>query len=261
MQERLVDKYGSRWSRDETVLALLLYCQIPFSHASKSNGHVIQLADRIGRTPSSVARKLGNLGSFDPTLAARGVTGLVNTSRLDREIWDEFSDDWEALLDEGERIAQSGEYPGSRSAPGLLDERLPEGPTEVMRTAKVRRGQQFFRSAVVSSYRERCCFCGLDLPDLLVAGHIVPWSERQGIRPDPRNGLSLCAIHDRAYDVGHATVGTDLRIRLSSVVSASTSDAVRRMLGSLSGQRIEAPSRFGPRPEYLEWHVAHRFLG
>lgn len=261
MEGRVVEKYGSRWSRDETVLALLLYCQIPFSHASKSNQHVIRLAERIGRTPSSVARKLGNLGSFDPTLSARGVSGLVNASRLDQEIWDEFSGDWEALLDEIERIDRGGDYSAPLGEPGPLFGRPPDGPTEVVRAAKVRRGQRFFRSAVVASYQERCCFCGLDLPDLLVAGHIVPWSMRQDLRLDPHNGLSLCAIHDGAYELGYATVGTDLRIRLSSEVSTSDSGAVRRMLASLEGQQIEAPSRFGPRSEYLEWHMAHRFRG
>ena len=44
---------------------------------------MIELANLIGRTPSSVARKLGNFGSFDPKLQEQGISGLVNSSHFD----------------------------------------------------------------------------------------------------------------------------------------------------------------------------------
>lgn len=48
---------GTKWSREETILAMDLYLKISFSKATKTNQDVINLANLIGRTPSSVAMK------------------------------------------------------------------------------------------------------------------------------------------------------------------------------------------------------------
>ncbi len=80
-------KYNTAWSREELVLALYLYCQIPFAKTKANNPEVIQLAGVLGRTPSSVARKLGNFGAFDPLLAQKGISGLTHFSKADREVW------------------------------------------------------------------------------------------------------------------------------------------------------------------------------
>ena len=46
--------------------------------------------------------KLGNFGSFDPSLHSRGISGLTRASKADRVIWDEFNSDWENLAIESE---------------------------------------------------------------------------------------------------------------------------------------------------------------
>ena len=66
-------KYGTAWSREETILALYLYCQLPFAKTKRTTPEVIELANVIGRTPSAVARKLGNFGPFDQNLAKQGI--------------------------------------------------------------------------------------------------------------------------------------------------------------------------------------------
>src|SRR5207248_7013538 len=63
-----------------------------------------ELAALIDRTPGSIARKLGNFASFDPTLRARGIGGLPNASKLDAEIWNEFYNNWDANLIESEKL-------------------------------------------------------------------------------------------------------------------------------------------------------------
>ena len=83
--------YGAPWSRDELVLALYLYCQLPFARTKATNPDVMRLADLLGRSPSSIARKLGNFGAFDPSLAQRGITGLTHFSKTDKAIWEEFN--------------------------------------------------------------------------------------------------------------------------------------------------------------------------
>src|SRR4051794_40725140 len=95
---------GMLWTRSELILAFELYCRIPFGKITTRNPLVRDLADTIGRTPASVARKLGNFGAFDPVLAARNVSGLTHGSKLDKAIWDEFHHDWNGLVIHAEEI-------------------------------------------------------------------------------------------------------------------------------------------------------------
>src|SRR5258708_7425256 len=76
------------------------------------------------------------------------------------------------------------------------------GPCESLAERKVRRHQAFFRQTVLSSYVSTCAVCGLDLQSLIVASHIIPWATEGALRVDPRNGICLCSIHDRAFDRG-----------------------------------------------------------
>ena len=73
----------NNWSEAETILAFFYYCQIPFGKIHKENKEIQRIAALIGRTPSSVVFKMGNLGHFDPELQKRNVSGLKNASKLD----------------------------------------------------------------------------------------------------------------------------------------------------------------------------------
>ncbi|EXI80173.1 MAG: hypothetical protein AW10_01950 [Candidatus Accumulibacter appositus] len=95
---------GKGWQRDELLLAMNLYCRIPFGRQRSGAPEVIELAEALGRTPGSVAMKLNNLTSLDPQELARGVKGLHGASRLDRLVWEEFQTDWESLVLESERL-------------------------------------------------------------------------------------------------------------------------------------------------------------
>ncbi len=85
------------WTRNELILAINLYCKLPFGKLHKTNPEVILLANLIGRTPSSIAYNLVNFASLDPSLRARGIKGAVNASRLDKKIWEEYYQNWEEL--------------------------------------------------------------------------------------------------------------------------------------------------------------------
>src|SRR4030067_3053751 len=117
-------KYGVDWSRDELILALYYYCQIPFARTNANNPEVVKLANILGRSPSSVARKLGNFGAFDPVLAKKGISGLTHYSKEDKMVWLEFADKWDALVRESQRLlaslgitSQDEKHP---DAPGFL---------------------------------------------------------------------------------------------------------------------------------------------
>lgn len=250
----MVEKYGTPWTREETVLALYLYCQIPFAQTKRTNPEVVRLAQHIGRTPSSVARKLGNLGSFDERLEQQGISGLTHSSKLDEEVWNDYIGNWQVLVEEAEALLANLDASSEPPLGEAIPPEPPTGPSEREAITRLRRGQTFFRRAVLASYSSCCTFCGLELPELLTAGHIIPWSVRSDLRLDPRNGLSLCAIHDRAYDRGYVTVTTDFRIAVSRRVVAARSSAAQEMLMRFNDQEARRPTRFAPLSDYLMWH-------
>ncbi len=93
---------GKSWTNDELMIAMNLYCKLPFGQLRHGNPLIIEVAQKLGRTPSSLSMKLCNLASLDPYHQARGIKGLSSTSRADREIWNEFNSDW-ATVRCGER--------------------------------------------------------------------------------------------------------------------------------------------------------------
>ena len=93
-----------KWSREEAIVVLALYCRIPFAKSSKTNPEVMRVARIIGRTPSSVNLRVGNFGSFDPRLREKGIVGLGNTGAMAKNVWDEFQTDWSKLAVEADRI-------------------------------------------------------------------------------------------------------------------------------------------------------------
>src|SRR5271170_4577008 len=74
--------------------------------------------------------------------------------------------------------------------------KAPAGGTESKATVKIRRGQQFFRQSILTAYGVRCCISGINVPRLLVASHIRPWSDFPDDRLNPRNGLCLSPFSD-----------------------------------------------------------------
>ena len=59
------------WTEHELLIAMNVYCKLPFGKLSQRNPLIIEVAGKMARTPSSVSIKLCNLASFDPTLQAR----------------------------------------------------------------------------------------------------------------------------------------------------------------------------------------------
>jgi len=257
----------AQWSRDELLAVFALYCRLPFGKLHRGNPEVIKWAQKIGRTPSAVAMKLGNFASFDPVLHERGIKGLKNAGRADRALWDEFESDPERIAFESQRIAEAIKASDRESVKrNEMDrfefDRHEFHSTDAERTVRIRLVQGFFRSAVLSSYGYKCAICRLHLPQLLTASHIVPWSVEVSRRADPRNGLALCAIHDRAFDRGLIGLDESSNLLLSETLtrtfrSKGIHDAVFR---DFEGKPIDLPDRFLPDPKAIEYHRNHVFL-
>lgn len=247
-------KYRQKWTEEETILAFYYYCRIPFGKISHRNPEIIRIAELIGRTPSSVSMKMGNLGHFDPSLQGRQIVGMSNASKLDEQIVRRFFDNWEDLS----YLAQQIEEKYQSNSIGGTDASICEFPlgADIDAVAKKRVNQQFFRDAVLCSYQQRCCISGLEIPSLLIASHIKPWavSDPRKERTNPSNGLCLNMLHDKAFDRGLITVLPDYTIRVSEMLRRANSSAALEWLLSCDKQKIILPERFLPAREFLEYH-------
>ena len=247
--------YGSRWSRDESLRAFALYCELPFGKLHQNNPQIIDLAHTIGRTPSSVAMKACNFASLDPAQRRRGIKGLSNASKTEQSIWRDFHADSVSLVDEIDQARRR--HPGSPTDTQSFE---PHGPSETIAEVRIRRHQRFFRSAVLATYGSRCAITSLDVPELLIASHIVPWSESTTRRCDPTNGLCLNALHDRAFDHGFITFDEELRLIASPALLDGHDLGLLRDTLPLVGRRLDVPGRFQPDAEALRFHRERVFI-
>lgn len=258
---------SGRWTKEQLKLAFHLYCQLPFGKLHSRNPEIIHLAQLIGRTPSAVAMKLVNFASLDPAITNNGRVGLGNASVLDREVWDEFNLDWERFAVECQYLRDGMEsdqklLPNKDIGDLLGEFDLQDFTGETKRVVTEQRVKQsFFRRAVLSSYQGRCCMSGISEPRLLVAGHIIPWSKDKINRLNPRNGLSLSALHDKAFDGGFISLTDDLRVLISDALRQRNDDFIRQVLLPLDGQEIYLPERFLPNVIFVTHHRQEIFLG
>ena len=253
-------KEGQRfWTRDELILTMNLYCKLPFGQYHSRNPDVIKLAKLIDRTSGSIAFKLGNLASLDPTLKERGIKGTSHASKLDREVWDEFYNNWDILPYESEKLLAELENTSVEELNNIVEpEILQEGKTREA-IVKIRVNQAFFRKTVIASYNYSCCITGIANSELLIAGHIKPWGLDEGNRLNPRNGLSLNALHDKAFEAGLITITPEYRIKISTLLKSQTIKSITDNFLKYENQEIKLPSKFLPDPVFLEYHNKERF--
>lgn len=263
------------WTRAELLVVFRLYCRTPFGRLHQRNPEIVQLAKQIGRSPAAASMKACNFASLDPQLQARKVKGLGNVSRADRELWEAFLADSESVAQEAEAAyssltgegvdegaaefdrAAGGECAGDGSGSVAVSDEpaAPGGPTERAALVKTRRVQSFFRAAVLASYGSRCAITGLAIRDLLNASHIIPWSVDSKRRADPRNGICLNALHDRAFDRGLISFDDELRVIISSTLQdAEECDLHRAQLLEIAGRPLRLPERFHPERTAMEYH-------
>ena len=237
------------WTRDELIAVLKLYCRTPFGRLHSRNPEIIQLASEIGRSPGAVALKAVNFASLDPTIERKGMS---NASTLDRKVWNDFFGNMETFLAQSEPTYKER---GLRDRqPEEYDPTFPDG-VDVHRISKTRQNQSFFREMVLASYDCKCAISGIQETALLTASHIVPWSADPTTRINPRNGICLNALHDRAFDRGLISFGDDLEL----IYSPALRGEVREKIESLGGNKLNPPSRFRPEPRFLEYHRTNVF--
>jgi putative restriction endonuclease len=250
-----------KWTREHLLIAMNLYCKLPFGSFDRNNTVLKEVAAKMGRTSNSLAMKLSNFASLDPVERARGVKGLEGASKQDRLIWHEFHANVAVLAGESEQLLHDlFTNDQTQEMDFLSGERvqlvMPSGPTEMDCTVKIRRGQQFFRQAVLNAYGVRCCITDINVPRLLVASHIKPWSRFPESRLNLRNGLCLSTLHDAAFDGGLITLDESLRLLLSEKLRAFfPQPALEENFVRFEGKPIRLPEKLAePDTHLLRFH-------
>ncbi len=123
-------------------------------------------------------------------------------------------------------------------------------------------GSREFRQRVLRAYESRCCVCGYDLRlgDALAgveAAHIM-WPQAGG--PDVEsNGLALCTLHHKVFDLGAFTVTPDeFTLVFSQDISGGTQ---KDWLMAFHGRSLIRPQSesYLPDRKFLNWHQSTIF--
>ena len=180
---------------------------------------------------------------------------------MDAQVMGEYLADPDATMSEAmwelERTGIQISYDGRIEAPG--PSRPPtakELGTERVEQVRTRVNQGYFRSILLSNYTGICCLTGIDIPALLTASHIKPWSAAP---PSERlmssNGLLLNALHDRTFDRGLITLDDRYRVVVSShVPHTPTSD---QWLYAFDGRKNALPGSdesTWPSLDFIHYH-------
>ena len=239
-----------KWTEEQLVEVLRLYCRTEFGKIHNRNPSIIELAKKLERTPSSVSLKMSNFAALDPTIDRKGMS---NFSALDRETWNKFFANIDAYIINEATQEPHIENSSFNEEQAVFELDIPfnlRSGYDVNVEAKQRIGQSFFRSMVIASYDGKCAATNVDSNQLLVASHIVPWSKNKSVRLDPSNGICLNALFDRAFDRGLISFSDTFKILYSSSLPKNT----KMTLQSMTNGILRLPSKFQPNIEYLKEH-------
>jgi putative restriction endonuclease len=241
------------WTKEQLILTLNLYNKLTFGQLHSRNPIIIDFANLIGRKANAVALKLVNFASLDPRLTQKG---MDKTSKLDKIVWNEYMHNWSDLFFEGEKLLAKKKNITIEKLYNIdLDKYDKTDGREVERLVRVRVDQVGFRGAVLTNFNNKCCITGIDMVDLIIASHIVPWSKDKGNRLNPTNGLALNGLHDKAFDKYLITVTEDLTIKISSrFYEHKNIESIRENFITYDGKQLIHPKKYYPDIEFLKMH-------
>ena len=123
--------------------------------------------------------------------------------------------------------------------------------TEKLAIIKSRIGQNNFKNRLVKKYK-KCFLCDIAIPELLIASHIKPWSESNSMeRLDINNGLLLCCLHDKLFDLGFISFDDSGKI----IISGQIDGALYKTLKINTEEIIEINTETR---KYLNWHKENK---
>jgi putative restriction endonuclease len=234
---------------------------LPFGKMHTRTPEIIEMADLTGRSVNSIAIRLTNFAACDPYHQNRGVKGMVGGIKQCQPIWDEFFWNKELLIFESENILAKKENLTieSKFDEILFDIKDLKGETK-LREVKTRVNQNVFRQIVVANYSNKCAITGIDLPELLFASHIIPWSKNEEERLNPENGICLSALYDKAFDKGLIAVNENYHILISDKLKKKKeADYYGKYFASIENRLLISPQRYFPKKEFIQYHLDEIF--
>ncbi len=191
--------------------------------------------------PKSELRAMGAVGSFPDDLQRR------------------LAEDPELLAEMARRLL-AAHFPES-----LHPEILAAVGLTLDRTTTSRRPRDpRFRARVLAAYEYRCAVCGLDLRignvTVAVEAAHIRWHQAGGPDEEP-NGLALCTLHHKLFDLGGFTVEPERRVVISDAVTGASrfEEVLLRHHGRPIGRTVQP--EHAPAPVHLAWHRREVFKG
>lgn len=201
--------------------------------------------------------RLVNFASVDPYHQNRGVSGLSGGKKQVEPIWAEFINSKDDLLFESERILAQMEQNNIeiKFANELSGTENLTGENKI-REVKTRVNQNVFRQIVMANYSGKCAISGIDIPELLIASHIIPWSKNENERLNPENGICLSSLFDKAFDIGLIGLNTNFKILISPDLKKNKNkEYYAQYFGHLKNHQFNLPTKYYPKKEFLEFHL------
>jgi putative restriction endonuclease len=197
----------------------------------------------------------------------KGNTGPPRSELLAHDVRAGFSVDVKTALATDPKLI-------TEIAARLLEQHFPEsihpdilstvGLSLVQEESADRKRDPQFRQKVLTAYEWRCAVCGFDVrlgsvSIGLDAAHIR-WHQSGGPACES-NGLALCVLHHKTFDLGAFTLSPAGLLLVSDQAHGTT--GFHESLLRHHGQRVRDPQRpdWRPGPSFLEWHGREVFKG
>lgn len=115
--------------------------------------------------------------------------------------------------------------------------------------------QKIYRNKLLVEFGCKCAICDINIKDLLIASHIVAYTDCKNNeeRIDNNNGLLLCPLHDSLFDKGYISFDETGKVILppDSLISH---DMLKELMGVDSNTKIEDKHLTKERVSYLKRH-------
>lgn len=279
---------GGRRSPHKPLLVLLALGRLASTGSSRSPWSQVEarLADLIEEFgPPSTAGRAQRAAYPFTRLRSDGVWLLDSDVPMDavkpladQEVVGQLEPDLERALRQDSRLLASAAHtlvasqfpdtiaPDVLQAVGLDPEAvLHAGPALSLADDETdrRRRDPNWRSTVLQAWDRQCAFCGYDgqvagASAGIDAAH-VRWFSFEG--PDTiDNGVALCVLHHKLFDLGALGLDLSLRIRVSAAYTSRTESG--RAVYDLHDRMLRPrPGTSGPAAAYITWHTRQVFKG
>lgn len=238
------------WTDEEMILSLDLYYKLPFDRLNQHTPEVRKLAALIGRTPGSVALRLVNYAACDPEIVNSGRKGMISGIGKCKPYWNRYANNTEALFLQAENIKAAMLAKPIEEVLQLNSSDFVGKEKDVV--IKQRINQNSFRAIILANYNEQCAISRCCIPQLLIASHIVPWSEDTNNRLNPTNGICLSPLYDKAFDKGYIGIRpNDYTVIISKELKNYKKHIFyQNCFAPIEDKPIMLPNKHNPNPDF-----------